>query len=138
MRTTIYKVKKVYKYRYVIGIISLVGVYFISKLFSPRKRKSTNPLSSDKSQEIADSLLGAMDQSGTDEQLIADNLKGLNLDSFNQVYNSFGQHRYVSFVGGHKSNMIWDSSLNLTQWFDKELTNQDKAEIQLKLMFKLF
>jgi hypothetical protein len=138
MNTTLYKVKKVYKYRYAIGIISLVGVYFISKLFSPEKRKTTNPLSSDKSQEIADSLLGAMDQSGTDEQIITDNLKGLDLDSFNQVSNSFGQHRWVSFFGGHKSNMIWDSNLTLMQWFDKELTNQDKAEIQAKLTFKLF
>lgn len=122
---------------YFIGL--LFGYFLVKSLFdSPDKRKTTNPLTKDESKRISDLLLGAMDKAGTDEKIISELLVPLNLDAFNQVSNSFGKVRFVSFLGGHKSLMPWDNELNLLQWFDQELSNNDKAEIQTKLSFKLF
>jgi hypothetical protein len=125
------------KFLYFIGAIIL---YFLVKnvFETPDKRESTNPLTNDEANRISDLLLLAMDKSGTDEDKILELLIPLNADSFNQVYNSFGNVRFVSFLGGHKSLMPWDNELNLLQWFDQELNNSDKAEIQNKLNFKLF
>lgn len=128
-----------YKYRHLLFVVLLIGAYYIHKFFGGgSKRSTTNPLTNDKAIEISDALLSAMDQMGTDEQAIIENLRGLNLDAFNQVSNAFGTKRWVSFVGGHRSYMPWDSDLTLLGWFDKELSNSDKAEIQEALTFKLF
>ena len=136
---TIGKIRKGYKYRHIILIGLLLVAYFLNKLFGgSAKRKTTNPLTKDKALEISNALLSAMDQSGTDEKAIIENLKGLDLDAFNQVSNSFGTKRWVSFFGGHRSYMPWDSDLTLLGWFDKELTDSDKTEIQEAITFKLF
>tara|TARA_B100000809_G_scaffold193396_1_gene192332 strand:- start:955 stop:1371 length:417 start_codon:yes stop_codon:yes gene_type:complete len=136
---TIRTIRKGFKYRYIALIAVLFVAYGLNKILGGSgKRTTTNPLPKDKALEISDALLSAMDQMGTDENAIIENLKGLDLDGFNQVSNTFGKKRWVSFVGGHLSYMPWDSNLTLLGWFDKELSEADKTQIQEAITFKLF
>jgi len=130
--------KTVFNKKGLILVIVVITAYVLNNVFGGSKRKTTNPLSKDKALEISDALLSAMDQSGTDEKAIIHNLRGLDLDAFNQVSNAFGKKRWVSFIGGHLSMMPWDANLTLLGWFDKELTQSDKIEIQESLTFTLF
>lgn len=105
------------------GVLFLV--WKLKGLFSkePRVIFSVNQLLTSKSKEelenIADAQYIAMAVSGTEEEPLFESLKGLNKYDLKEVYNKFGNREY--FLFGKAEQGVIGESLNLFEWYNKEL-----------------
>jgi len=92
-------------------------------------------------EQIADLLYNAMNRIGTDEDAIFSALDGLGTEDFAVIFTKFGVKDYSD--GGSPSKLMYAlnaySSLNLVEWFNRELSkkhyNRLKEEFEGKIVF---
>ncbi|WGH76139.1 hypothetical protein P8625_02935 [Tenacibaculum tangerinum] len=82
-----------------------------------------------KAYRLADILHVSMASIGTDFESIKIALSGLSPSDYAKVYNRFGTRGYIDIVGVG-TNLPTATKLNLTQWFQSELTNYEILELK--------
>lgn len=123
-------------FKYMVWLAALIVLVII--FFSFRKKSKedeSNPtddisvdpnnttLSNNEAIVIAENLLAAMNQYGTDEQAIIDNLEGLTKDDLLLVMKKFGNKPYNGSGLAERGYEIalFSQSLNLIGWLRREL-----------------
>tara|TARA_Y100000588_G_C14174044_1_gene890503 strand:- start:210 stop:680 length:471 start_codon:yes stop_codon:yes gene_type:complete len=78
---------------------------------------------------IAAEQFEAMDNTGTDEDLLFESLEGLNSEDLKAVYNAFGEKRYA--VNSAPVLIPWFyPHKNLIQWYIEELDAEELAKMK--------
>lgn len=78
--------------------------------------------------QIAEMQDAAMNEMGTDEELLFQSLEGLNRKDLVKVFNYFGLRKYVSFTG--QRDDIAGHPLNLFLWYKNELSGKDLKKMK--------
>lgn len=84
---------------------------------------------------IADALLDAMKDFGTDEEAILSILKFVSPVQFTAVKKAFGAHQYNSFTGDQINLQAWFTQLpyvNLQGWLKSELSSKEYGILRNK------
>lgn len=112
--------------------VILVVLYLIINKF--RNGKAFVPvftlgiLSELEARNYADSLHVAMGSVGTDFLVIESVLSKLNKDTYKQVYNAFSKRGYIDILGVG-IDILFPKKLNLNQWFNSELSKEQRLKI---------
>lgn len=99
-----------------------------SKKILSIQSKSNNEL-----QQIAEMQFAAMNQYGTDEDLLFNSLKDLNSKDMEKVFNYFGERDYEKIQGN--SQPIFGEQSNIFIWYANEL-NQKELDKMRKIWEK--
>lgn len=124
------------KYRYIFIIAVLVLIVTIYLLVRRKKTdseriidaitidKKNTSITDNQATIIVENLLSAMDQYGTDEQSIIDNLNGLNKDDLLLVIRKFGIKPYngASLATNWIDRTLFSPEKNLIAWLKSELS----------------
>lgn len=135
------KLRFVNKYRNIfIGITVFFLFYwfkFTGKSFV--KQKGKNPLDDLKAESFADALYIAMHDDFTDWDSIKSVFEQIDKEGYKQIFNVFGQRRYVNILGGHGTDVPFiGQKLNLTQWLNYELWDSEKQTVNELLNYSIF
>lgn len=123
--------KNLIKYWYLVIAFLLVIVVLVKNVFvkSLSFLSTTNPLTDLQAQNYADGLHVAMGSGSPDFERIKVIFSKLNRDSFKQVYNAFGLRSYLDMFGGHGTDLPFATKLNLLQWLNVDLDEEQKKEL---------
>lgn len=113
------------------AFIAIVAISLFQKLFPPNKvveiKTNQSTLTSADAKAYADILHAAMNQYGTDEDMIFQSLSGLNGEDYKAIFNAFGMRHYdVEF--GLNLMGSWGEKYNLSTWLTNEL---NESELQV-------
>lgn len=89
---------------------------------------------------IADDLLEAMRESGTDEDTIIGLLRYVSSAQFDAVFFAFGKQQYNATLGNQINPLAWISELpfvDLKGWLKSELSEQEYLNLKRKYPSKL-
>lgn len=127
----------------IVVVIVIVAIYFFARKIANKKVEGENELDLDIDQNnlsiddneaviIANNLLGAMNQYGTDEQTIFDNLTGLNKYDLLLVIKKFGVKPYngTSLASNWIDRNIFSPEKNLIAWLKSELDGADLKKVK--------
>jgi hypothetical protein len=90
--------------------------------------RSTDTISEGVAKQISEQQLNAMDEQGTNEELLFSSLRGLNGKSLEKVYQAFGNVRYLYF--GKSPIPKYGRNLNLFGWYKEELNEKEMDKMR--------
>ncbi|MDB0602888.1 hypothetical protein PL373_17470 [Tenacibaculum maritimum] len=85
---------------------------------------------------LAEQVFNSMNQLGTNEVLLFDAFKGLNLGDFGKVYNFFGKRPFIEFIGVGTNSDLLGVNFDLYGWIQHDLTTDEY--LKLKRLYPLF